>query len=315
MNDVAISVENLVKIYGRGRSQTRAVDGISFVVRRGAIFGLLGPNGAGKTTTLRVLTTLVRPTAGRASVLGFDVVEQPLEIRRRIGVVIQEQAAELLLNVRDNLLTFARFHGQSGEAVRQRAGDVMARLQLEEVASRKVQDLSGGFRRRVQVAKMFLVDVPVVFLDEFSTGMDPILKRTVIELVRGQAAEGRTFVLTTHILSEAEELCDDILIIDRGKAIAHGDVPSLKLMADRVYDVALTFETVPGEIEALVAPYAPLAVVVSGRTVQIRVKVDGARVLELTEMLAQRGRVLGVEVNGASLEDVFVDLTQRAERS
>jgi ABC-2 type transport system ATP-binding protein len=315
MNDVAISVENLVKIYGRGRSQTRAVDGISFVVRRGAIFGLLGPNGAGKTTTLRVLTTLVRPTSGRASVLGFDVVDQPLEIRRRIGVVIQEQAAELLLNVRDNLLTFARFHGQSGDAVRQRAGEVMARLQLEEVASRKVQDLSGGFRRRVQVAKMFLVDVPVVFLDEFSTGMDPILKRTVIELVRGQAAEGRTFVLTTHILSEAEELCDDILIIDRGKAIAHGDVPSLKLMTDRVYDVALTFETVPGDIEALVAPYAPLAVIVSGRTVQIRVKVDGARVLELTEMLAQRGRVLGVEVNGASLEDVFVDLTQRAERS
>jgi len=315
MNDVAISVENLVKIYGRGRSQTRAVDGISFVVRRGAIFGLLGPNGAGKTTTLRVLTTLVRPTSGRASVLGFDVVHQPLEIRRRIGVVIQEQAAELLLNVRDNLLTFARFHGQSGDAVRQRAGEVMARLQLEEVASRKVQDLSGGFRRRVQVAKMFLVDVPVVFLDEFSTGMDPILKRTVIELVRGQAAEGRTFVLTTHILSEAEELCDDILIIDRGKAIAHGDVPSLKLMTDRVYDVALTFETVPGDIEALVAPYAPLAVIVSGRTVQIRVKVDGARVLELTEMLAQRGRVLGVEVNGASLEDVFVDLTQRAERS
>jgi ABC-2 type transport system ATP-binding protein len=315
MSDVAIRVENLVKTYGRGRSQTRAVDGISFVVARGAIFGLLGPNGAGKTTTLRVLTTLVRPTSGRASVLGFDVVEQPLEVRRRIGVVIQEQAAELLLNVRDNLLTFARFHGRSGDRVRQRAGEVMARLQLEEVAHRKVQDLSGGVRRRVQVAKMFLVDVAVVFLDEFSAGMDPILKRTVIELVRSQAAQGRTFVLTTHILSEAEELCDDILIIDRGREIARGDVPSLKLLSDRVYDVVLTFEAVPGDLEELVSPYAPLSVAIGGRTVRIRIKDEAARVLELTDLLARRGRVLGVEVNGASLEDVFVDLTERAERS
>jgi ABC-2 type transport system ATP-binding protein len=315
MSDVAIRVENLVKTYGRGRAQTRAVAGISFVVQRGAIFGLLGPNGAGKTTTLRVLTTLVRPTAGRASVLGFDVVEQPLEVRRRIGVVIQEQAAELLLNVRDNLLTFARFHGRTGDVVRQRANEVMARLQLEEVAHRKVQDLSGGVRRRVQVAKMSLVDVPVVFLDEFSAGMDPILKRTVIELVRSQAAQGRTFVLTTHILSEAEELCDDILIIDRGREIARGDVPSLRLLADRVYDIALTFEAMPADIEALVAPYAPLSLAVSGRTVRLRVKDEGARVLELTDTLARHGRLLGIEVNGASLEDVFVDLTQRAERS
>jgi ABC-2 type transport system ATP-binding protein len=315
MSDVAIRVENLVKTYGRGRGQTRAVAGISFEVARGAIFGLLGPNGAGKTTTLRVLTTLVRPTSGRASVLGFDVVEQPLEVRRRIGVVIQEQAAELLLNVRDNLLTFARFHGRSGDAVRQRADEVMARLQLEEVASRKVQDLSGGARRRVQVAKMFLVDVPVVFLDEFSAGMDPILKRTVIELVRSQAAQGRTFVLTTHILSEAEELCDDILIIDRGREIARGDVPSLRLLADRIYDVALTFEAMPPDVEVLIAPYAPLSLAISGRTIRLRVKDEGARVLELTEMLGRHGRVLGIEVNGASLEDVFVDLTQRAERS
>jgi ABC-2 type transport system ATP-binding protein len=154
----------------------------------------------------------------------------------------------------------------------------------------------------------------VVFLDEFSAGMDPILKRTVIELVRSQAAHGRTFVLTTHILSEAEELCDDILIIDRGRQIARGDVPSLKLLMDRIYDLALTFEEVPGDLETLVAPYAPLSLAISGRTVQLRLKNDSARVLELTEMLARRGRVLGIEMNGASLEDVFVELTERAER-
>ena len=234
MSNVAICVEHLVKVYRRGGRETRAVDDLSFSVPRGAIFGLLGPNGAGKTTALRVLTTLTRPTSGRAAVLGHDVVQAPLEVRRRIGVVIQEQAADLLLSVRDNLLTFARFHGQRGAALRRKADELMGRFDLGGVADRKVQDLSGGSRRRVQVAKMFLVDVPVLFLDEFSTGMDPILKRSVMDLLRAHAVQGRTIVLTTHILTEAEELCDEILIMCGGRQIARGSVPALKRLADRV---------------------------------------------------------------------------------
>src|SRR4051812_31430699 len=257
MTDVAIRVENLVKTYGRGRSETRAVDGLSFAVRRGSIFGLLGPNGAGKTTTLRVLTTLARPTGGRASVMGYDVVQSPLEVRRRIGVVIQEQAAELLLNVRDNLLTFARFHGLTGRAVQERAREVMDVLELRPVADRKVQDLSGGVRRRVQVAKMFIVDVPIIFLDEFSSGMDAILKRAVMDMLRKQAAGGRTIVLTTQILTEAEELCDDILIINNGRQVARGNVHDLKQLVGRLHEVTITFDRVPEELAAIVAPYRP----------------------------------------------------------
>src|SRR6478735_5088040 len=129
VNDTAIAVDHLVKVYSRGRNeQVRAVDDLSFTVRRGSIFGLLGPNGAGKTTTLRIMTTLARPTGGSVAVLGHDVVKAPLEVRRRIGVVIQEQAADLLLNVRDNLLTFARFHGRAGAAVRARSDEVMAQF-------------------------------------------------------------------------------------------------------------------------------------------------------------------------------------------
>src|SRR4029078_11593833 len=124
--------------------------------RRGSIFGLLGPNGAGKTTTLRILTTLVRPTSGRALVLGHDVVANSLEVRRDIGVVIQEQAAELLLTVRDNLLTFARFHGQAGAAVHRRAHEVMDQFGISALAETKVQDLSGGGRGRVQVAEVVM---------------------------------------------------------------------------------------------------------------------------------------------------------------
>jgi ABC-2 type transport system ATP-binding protein len=312
MSDTAIRVEQLVKIYRRGRSgETRAVDGLSFTVARGAIFGLLGPNGAGKTTTLRVLTTLLRPTAGVAEVLGFDVVGAALDVRRRIGVVIQEQAAELLLNVRDNLLVFARFHGHAGAAVRRRADDVMGQFGLDDVADRKVQDLSGGVRRRVQVAKMFMVDVPVIFLDEFSSGMDAILKRAVMDMLRGQAAKGRTIVLTTQILTEAEELCDDILIIDNGRQVARGNLHALKMLTERLYEVSLTFERIPDALPAALEGYRPAAVTISHNTVQLRLKEDEARVLELVSSLARLGRVLRVEINGASLEDVFVELTKK----
>src|SRR5262249_53221795 len=145
-------------------------------VAPGTIFGLLGPNGAGKSTTLKILTTLSRPTGGTVSVMGFDVVRQPLEVRRRISSVIQETAVDLLLNVRDNLLTFARFHQLDGRTARRRAGEMIERLRLTNEVERKVQDLSGGFRRRVQVAKAFMVETPLLFLDEFSTGMDPLLK-------------------------------------------------------------------------------------------------------------------------------------------
>jgi ABC-2 type transport system ATP-binding protein len=312
MSDTAIRVEALVKVYQPGRpAETRAVDGLSFTVGRGSIFGLLGPNGAGKTTTLRVLTTLVRPTSGTVEVLGYDVVRAPLEVRRRIGVVIQEQAAELLLSVRDNLLTFARFHGHAGAEVRKKADRVMEQFGLVEVSERKVQDLSGGVRRRVQVAKMFMVDVPVIFLDEFSSGMDPILKRAVMDLLRAQALEGRTIVLTTQILTEAEELCDDILIIDHGRQIARGNLHALKMLTDRLYEVTLSFDRVPETLSTILEGYRLAAVNVAHNTVQLRIEEEESRVLELVSILAKHGRVLRVEINGASLEDIFVELTQK----
>ena len=315
MSDFAIEVKNLVKSFRGAPTGVRAVDDLSFSVPRGAIFGLLGPNGAGKTTTLRILTTLVRPTSGRASVLGCDVDRQARDVRRRIVVVIQEAAAELFLSVRENLLTFARFHGQAGPAIRARAERVLEDLGLAPEATRKVQDLSGGFRRRVQVAKVFMVDTPVVFLDEFSTGMDPILKRSVMGLLRREAGRGRTIVLTTQVLSEAEELCDDILIIDRGRQVARGDLNALKLLTDRVYEATVTFDRLPPDLDALVAPYDPLRVEVSQNTLHVALKQDESRVLALVTALATRGQVLRIEIGGATLEDIFIELTQKGGRS
>ena len=309
----AIEVQDLVKSFSRrGQPAVRAIDGLSFDVQRGAIFGLLGPNGAGKTTTIRILTTLAQPTSGRASIMGHDVVTQPLEVRKRIGVVIQESAAELFLSVRDNLLTFARFYGLSGPAARQRADGIMEEFGLAPEASRKAQDLSGGFRRRVQVAKMFMVDTPVMFLDEFSTGMDPILKRAVMERLRAEARKGRTIVLTTQIISEAEELCDEILIMNQGKQIARGDLNALKLLSAGVYELSLTFDKLPAGIEAELAARNPIRLHISGNTVEVALKEEEEKVLRLVHELGQRGHVLRVEVSGASLEDIFVELTQRA---
>ncbi len=309
MDQPALRVADLVKTYRRrNEAAVRAVDGLSFDVARGAIFGLLGPNGAGKTTTLKILNTLIAPTSGHASVLGFDVVRQGLDVRRRISVVIQESAAEMFLSVRDNLLTYARFHGVPNADARRRADDVLARFQLAGDADRKAMDLSGGQRRRVQVGKVFLVDTPVVFMDEFSTGMDPILKRSVMDWLRAEAAKGRTIVLTTQILSEAEELCDDILLMNHGRQVARGDLNALKLLSDGMKEVAITFDRLPDGLEAELQALGALRLRIRDTTVELGLKMPEAEVLALASRLAARGTVLRVEVGGATLEDVFVEL-------
>jgi ABC-2 type transport system ATP-binding protein len=297
MSQVALQVDNLVKVYEkRGQPPVRAVDGLSFRVPQGVIFGLLGPNGAGKTTTLKILSTLSRPTSGAARVLDRDVVEQPLAARRHIAVVLQETAVE---------------HGLDGTSASRRTDDILARFGLIPEAGRKAMDLSGGFRRRVQVAKVFLVRTPVLFLDEFSTGMDPILKRSVMEMLREEARQGRTIVLTTQVLSEAEELCDDILIMNRGRAVAQGDLNTLKLLSEGVYDVLFTFDKLPEGVEAELRAMNPRRLSVSQNTVEVTLKAPEQEVLALVTRLASRGRVLRVELSGASLEDIFVELTRK----
>ncbi len=311
MSDTAIGVRGLVKLYTRaGQPTVRAVDNLTFDVARGSIFGLLGPNGAGKTTLLRVLSTLSRPTSGSATVLGHDVAAAPLEVRRRISVVIQETAVELFLSVRDNLVTFARFHGLSGPVIQSRVERVLSDFGLASEAHRKAMDLSGGFRRRVQVAKIFMVETPVVFLDEFSTGMDPLLKRSVMEKLRQEAARGRTIVLTTQILSEAEELCDDILILNHGKQAARGNLHTLKLLSMGVYDVTVTFDRLPPGIEEELAARRPVRMAITDNTVELTLREDEGGILPIVSAIASRGRVLRLEVGGASLEDVFVELTK-----
>src|SRR2546429_4764680 len=173
MSEFALEVESLVKVYASGgKAPIRAVDGMSFRVPSGIIFGLLGPNGAGKSTLLRMLSTLTLPTEGTAKILGYDVVKKPVEVRKRISSVIQAAAVELLLSVKDNLLTYARFQGLDKATAVRRADALIGEFQLGPEVDRKVQDLSGGFRRRGPVAQSFMGGTPVVILDVYSTCAD-----------------------------------------------------------------------------------------------------------------------------------------------
>lgn len=305
----AIQVRNLVKVYSPRRGEpVRALDGVSFEVRRGEIFGLLGRNGAGKTTLLRILTTLLPPDAGSVSVMGHDLASAPLEIRRSICMVLQETAVELFLSVRDNLETYGRFQSVPRPELRRRAEEALERFGLAEHRNRKVIDLSGGLKRRVQVAKVFMVDRPVIFLDEATTGMDPVNRRAALDAIRGETRRGRTVLLTTHLLQEAEELCDRIAIIDRGRILRTGDVHGIKALAAGALDVAMTFEVITPDMEEALRriPHTRFARV--NNTVELCLQGEEAPALERIAAVARMGRLLHFEASGATLEDAFLAL-------
>jgi ABC-2 type transport system ATP-binding protein len=307
--DLAIEVRNLVKVYReRSSAPVRALDGLSLEVRRGEIFGLLGRNGAGKTTLLRVLTTLTPPTSGEVRVMGHDVRQEPLEVRRNLCVVLQENAVELFLSVRANLETYARFHAIPRGEIRARADRAIEQFGLGEQQNQKVIDLSGGLKRRLQVAKVFMVDKPVIFLDEATTGMDPLNKRAALDAIREQTRKGRTIFLTTHILQEAEELCDSIAVIDRGRLLARGDVPAIKALAASALEVTATFEHLTPEMLELFRALPVKKFEHRNATVTMTLGGDEAETLESLARIARMGRLLHFEASSATLEDAFVEL-------
>ena len=232
-------VEQLRHVYRKGKI---AVDGISFSVGRGEIFGLLGPNGAGKTTTVRMLTTILRPTVGPRMVAGHDVAREPLAVRRNIVAVLQENAVETLLSTLDNLLLYGYLHGYSRAETRKRVDRVVEALELQEHLNARAQTLSGGYKRRLQVAKALMIDTPVLFLDEATTGMDPLIKRRVVELIREEAERGRTVVLTTQLLDEAEALCDRMVLMKEGKVLAAGTMAELRQRAHKAFRLFVRFQ-------------------------------------------------------------------------
>jgi ABC-2 type transport system ATP-binding protein len=305
----AIHVEDLVKVYRENTPHpVRALDGLSVTVDQGQIYGLLGQNGAGKTTLLRILTTLVRPTSGNVRLLGLDVGRQGYEVRKHICAVLQENAVEIYLSVEDNLHTYARFHSIPRSEISRRIASAIEQFGLGGHRKQKVIDLSGGLKRRVQVAKVFMVDKPVVFLDEATTGMDPINKRATLDAIREQARRGRTIFLTTHMLEEAEELCDVIAIIDRGRRVALGSPHEIKMLGSRVVEIRITYEALDDTALSGLHRFPLMRMKRTGGMLELAVHAGDVSPFDVLSVLGGMGRVLNLEVSGGTLEDAFIEL-------
>lgn len=296
-----VSVENLAHSYG-----TRvALAGVSFTAGRSEIYGLLGPNGSGKSTLFKILSTMMAPSAGRAAIAGFDVVSQSAEVRRHIGVVFQSQSLDRKLTVEENLHSQGHLYGLSGSELRGRAEDVMQRLGLGGRRRDLVETLSGGLRRRLEIAKALLHRPEVLLMDEPSTGLDPGARRELwqhIETLR--AGQGVTVLLTTHILDEADR-CDRLLLLHQGRVVAQGTPAELKarIGGDVVVFKAADPEGTRAQIAARFA--AEPRIVDGGLRVEIP---NGHRfITEVVE--AFPGAIQSVALHKPTLEDVFLDET------
>jgi ABC-2 type transport system ATP-binding protein len=321
--DAAVEVDQLVKRYP-GRP-VDAVDGVSFAVERGEVFGLLGPNGAGKTTTIGVLTTRVLPTSGRARVAGVDVAADPVAARARLSVVPQRSNLDRSLTARQNLVFHAAYHGVGRAERNRRADQLLARLGLGDRGGDRVDNYSGGMAQRLLIARALMHEPQVVFLDEPSTGLDPQARLFVWDRVRELRDTGVTVVLTTHDMDEAAELTDRVGIMDHGRLLAL-DSPaaltrSLPGSATLEVDVARAADdTEDGVLAALGALPAAERVekVASADVLRARIYLSGdaaALVGPVSEVLAaRRARLAGVRIGEPSLEDVFLSLTGRELR-
>jgi oleandomycin transport system ATP-binding protein len=227
MSEPAISAARLGKSFGA----KRVLDGLDMQVEAGTIFGLLGPNGAGKTTAVRIMATLLEPDEGQVSVLGYDVVRQPQQVRRRIGLTGQYAAVDDLISAKENLYLIGRLLGIRPAAARQRAADMLARFGLQGAAATKVRAFSGGMRRRLDLAASLLGRPAVLFLDEPTTGLDLASRNELWAMIRELAADGTTVLLTTQYLEEADRLAGQIMVLDHGKNAALGTPAELKRLA------------------------------------------------------------------------------------
>jgi ABC-2 type transport system ATP-binding protein len=304
----AIEIEDLRKTYrSKGGTPVLALDGVSFQVSQGRIYGLLGPNGAGKSTLVKIISTITPPCSGRAAVRGFDVARQPLEARRQMAVVLQ-QAAENLLTVRDNLLIYAYLHGMARSIAEKRMKAVAEEFELGGRLRDTVQELSIGTKRRIQVAKIFMLDAPIIILDEATTGMDPLMKRRVMDRLRAEARKGRTILLTTQVLSEAEELCETIMIINRGRTMASGTLLELRKRAAHTFRVSLWFAQTNGELVGRLEALKPLELQVNGSAAELLFRGEEASLLGKLADISRDTPILQFEVRGPTLEEIFVSL-------
>jgi ABC-2 type transport system ATP-binding protein len=301
---VIVAVENLTHRYG----DRTALSGVSFSVRPGEIFGLLGPNGGGKSTLFKILSTLMRPSSGKAAICGYDVDRESAAVRRRIGVVFQSQSLDRKLTVEENLTGQARLHGMSGAKMRERIDTVLARLSLTERRGDLVETLSGGLKRRVEIAKGLLHRPEVLLMDEASTGLDPGARRElwryILEL---RNTENVTVLLTSHILDEADK-CDRLALIHEGRVVSEGSPAELK---KRIGGDVVVLETAnPAELAPRIESRFRVRPASVDGTLRVEIANGHRFIAEVVE--AFPGAIESVALHKPTLEDVFLRETGAA---
>ena len=309
MAEAAIVVDGLTKRFG----QLVALDNVSFEVEAGTVFGLLGPNGAGKTTCIRILTTILQPDSGRATVLGLDVAREPRAVRYQIGLAGQFAAVDPNLTGRENLRLMGRLAQLSRGEYSPRVEDLLKGFDLVDAAARPVRTYSGGMRRRLDVAAALVARPPVLFLDEPTTGLDPQSRNELWDLIRQLVAEGTTVLLTTQYLEEADRLTDRIAVIDRGQVVVNDTATALKAhLGTTVIEIGMGDEITAARAEALLDDTIGSRVEREGSTVRVMSN-DGSRILvdALHVLDHERLSPTSLEVREPSLDDVFLQLTGR----
>jgi ABC-2 type transport system ATP-binding protein len=296
-----IRIENLQHSYG----DRRALNGVSFDVRPGEIFGLLGPNGSGKTTLFRILSTLMLPTAGRAMIAGFDPAQQPDEVRRRIGVVFQSQSVDIKLTAAENLWHQGHLYGLRGAVLRDRIREMLQRVALAERSGEKVESFSGGIQRRVELAKGLMHRPQILLLDEPTTGLDPGARRDLWQYLQElRLQENVSVIITTHLMEEAER-CDRLAILNLGEVVALGT--PLELRGQIGGDVILLEAVQPDPLAMRIEQKFKIATTVLDGKIRMERK-DGHRfITDLVE--AFPGEIQSISVSKPTLEDVFIHRT------
>lgn len=307
--EFAVEASGLTKHYG----EVVALDGLDLAVPTGSVLGLLGPNGAGKTTAVSILTTLTAPDAGTARVAGVNVLSEPQRVRSLIGLSGQYAAVDEHLTALENLEMIGCLYGMRRPAARKKAHELIERFRLTEAANRPLKTFSGGMRRRIDLAGALLADPPVLFLDEPTTGLDPRSRGELWDIIRERVTEGTTVVLTTQYLEEADQLANEIVVIDHGRAIARGTSQELKRrIGGEHLDVHLALLSDLSRVEDILRPFAIGAIRTDDQDALISIPVaKGVEALGavMIELSAQNVEILDIGLRRPTLDDVFMELT------
>lgn len=304
-----IEVSNLTKEYGKGKF---ALDGISFNIEYGKVFGFLGPNGAGKSTTIKILTTLLNSTSGYVKIFGKDISKHALEIRKQIGVVTQNPSSENNLRVEKALDLYGLLWGVNKNKRKEKINEIIDAFDLQEIRNTKNDELSIGQKRRVQVAREFMHDMRLLFLDEPTVGLDPYARRILLDYIKSRVKSGLTVFFTTHIMEEAEYLCDDIAIINRGKIVAFDTPAGLKNKYDMMNVIDLRIKNIPAasilnRVKKIASDYQ---VQLEGNY-ELSIKSnDSQQVLTkiMDDFSKNNIKIESILIKSPSLEEVFLDM-------